>query len=136
MSTIRDICIDNKGGSARHNQPAELLITMSLVSREFHLFRSIKLGPSTVPVGVTRICWFLEFISADAKSEQNGLASYVQSLNIWTTNPVHEMMVLRPRSCVNCSKKVHLLAREGRFSRPFSYSITWDGPRTSLMGLL
>jgi hypothetical protein len=52
MSTIRDIFIDNKGGSARHDQPAELLITMSLVSREFHVYRTIQVdqaGPIYSP---------------------------------------------------------------------------------------
>ena len=67
--------------------PAELLITTSLASKKFaytrtEFFRSTKLGPSAVPVGVSGICRFLELISADAESEQNGLASYVQSLNI------------------------------------------------------
>jgi hypothetical protein len=68
--------------------PAELLTTTSLVSREFRvyseeeLFRSVKSGPSAVPVGVTRIWRFLELISANAESEQNGLASYIQSLDI------------------------------------------------------
>ena len=66
-----------------------MLTTTSLGSREFRvysheeLFRSVELGPSRVPAEMSRIWRFLELINADAESQQNGLASYIQPLHIF-----------------------------------------------------
>ena len=74
-----------KGGARAMTNLAELLTTTSLVSREFRiysheeLFRSVKLGPSTVPAQIWRL---LGLISADSNSDQNGLTPCIQSLDI------------------------------------------------------
>jgi hypothetical protein len=132
-----------KEGARAMTHLAELFITTALVSREFHVhshgtLQVYQAGPA--PVGVSNSDRSVLGTHQRRCRIRAGWLSLIhliaQYLSRWTTNPSSVKpwtMVLWPRSCVNCSNKARLLAREGRFNCPFSYSITRDGPGTSLI---